>query len=259
MTTTKHMTKVAGEFCPLCGERGRLVAQKDGVALRACCGSLLAWAWNSEAEYEGLYTESSRYHEGEQMAEGQRTFWERDSDRMQADSIRLRTLGALFGPLRGRKLIDIGASTGAFASLARHTHGMDARGIEPNPGMVAQGMTLGRPVEVGTWQSIEGGADFITLHDVFEHLTRPHECLDTVYAVLNPGGVLVIEMPEWNSPDQQAAGLGWKHIRPRQHLCLYSRESAESLYAAHGFTVASFVRPLAGKLGKMAHYLIKET
>lgn len=254
-------TKLAGQFCPLSLTEGTEIGQREGVPLRLGEGTLLAWAWESEEDYMKLYTDSSRYHEGEQVAGGQRSFWERDTDRMQADSIRLKTLESLFGPLRGRSLLDVGSGTGAFPSLAQNVYGARAVGIEPNSGMVAQGMCLGRPVGEGDVSSLEKwrGMDFITMHDVFEHLTRPHEALQLAREALSDSGVLVVEMPEFDSPDQRKAGLDWKHIRPRQHLCLYSRESAESLYAAHGFTVASFVRPLAGKLGKMAHYLIKET
>lgn len=257
---TNTTVKTAGAFCPLCSERGTHVAVRDGVPLRECCGSLLAWAWSSEEAYMNLYTESSRYHEGEQVNEGQRSFWERDTDRMMADSIRLKTLEALFGPIRGRKLVDIGSGTGAFPSLACNVYGADAHGIEPNGGMVAQGQCLGRPIMQGDVNSLAlfQGLEFITLHDVFEHLTRPAEALELAREALAPGGLLVIEMPEWDSPNQRESGYDWKHIRPRQHLCLYAREPAESLYSDHGFMVASFVRPLAGSLGKMAHYLVKE-
>ena len=244
-------------LCPLCGGDGGAHPDHPLGVPRPCswyhAPVLLSWQWPSEAEYERFYVEDARYHEQAQRDEGQRSFWQRDSDHLGAAAARLRMIQAASGPIETKGLLDIGAGTGIFASLARSGFAMDAEGLEPNPGMVAQGQSLGRPVLRGDWREARAGDawDFITLFDVFEHLSRPRACLRHLRDCLAPEGLLIFEMPEYQAPDP-----AWKkHIRPKQHLCLYSREAAEQLYREEGFEIVLFYRPLNGILGKMSHFL----
>mgnify|MGYP000033995590 CR=1 FL=1 len=51
-------------------------------------------------------------------------------------------------------------------------------------------------------------------------------------------------MPEIACPQQLEEGLKWKHIRPRQHVCLYSDSAAQKLFAQCGWKVEALHRPL---------------
>ena len=66
---------IAGKYCPLCGGTGIDLAN----GLRVCCGILLSWVWESEAEYNAMY-ESDAYHVAEQLRENQAPFKDRDDD-----------------------------------------------------------------------------------------------------------------------------------------------------------------------------------
>lgn len=252
-------TYLAGAQCPLCGSDGTRIGMREGVALRECrCEGrmLLAWAWKSEAEYEGLYADDTAYPVTEQAAGGQPSFFAKDPEQVTAAIARLTTLTTLFPPRKlDARLVDVGAATGAYVSAAGG-FGYRAEGLEPCAAMVAAGQAMGRPLRVGGWQAVDSPADVITLHDVFEHLTRPLTCLRHLKACLaEPGGILVIELPEWESPHQRAAGLDWKHIRPRQHLFLPNDRAARALFARADLEVMAAVRPLQGRLGKVAYYL----
>lgn len=219
---------------------------------------LLSWLWKSEEEYEAWYADPEAYHVDEQVSQGQKpcTDRQRRAEAFAAARKRIQSLLFYYEPrfaMHGRRstrLLDIGCGTGEFVKTAR-TYNYDAYGIDPNPALATQD----RIITTGTWKDVQGTWDIITLHDVFEHLTRPREALRAFQGHLNDRGLVVIEQPEWDSPHQREAGMEWKHIRPRQHVCLYSRQAAEQLYEEEGFSLVAFYRPLRATLGKMVHLL----
>lgn len=250
----------AGMFCPWCGGHGDVLPRSPDILLRRCCGILLSWQWESEEAYEALYTQDSLYHEAEQQREQQRTYWERDGEAVAAAHSRCKALFGLF-PFDKNYfrpfLVDIGTATGAFPFIAQ-AYGYDAHGIEPNEAMVRDARMTGRAIRHGGWEMVKAnGYDVITLHDVFEHLTRPLRCLQRLHTLLKDDGVLVIEMPELDCPQCRKEGLAWKHLRPRQHVALYSDLAAQRLFTACGFRVTALVRPMQGKLAKICYYLQK--
>lgn len=243
---------VAGERCPLCNGLGGLVGTKDGVEIRQCCGILLAWAWNNERDYERLYTDDALYHVGQQRAEGQQPYWERDSELMAAGFMRLRFLQTLRP--HAKTLLDVGAGTGAFVDAATRL-GFDAVGLEPNTGMAEKARQLGRKIKVGTWKDADWRFDYITLIDVFEHLTRPKECLTALKDHVHANGLIYVEMPEAGSAENNRHGLAWKHVRPRQHVAIYSDDAARRLFYICGLHPEFIYRPVQGKLGKIGYAL----
>lgn len=252
---------IAGIQCPLCGGTGRSERRHTGVALRLCrCvhggATLLAWAHESERSYEALYETPFAYHVAEQHFEGQPESVLRDEEHIVASLSRMAILNVFLGSSsQPRRLIDIGSGTGSFIHVAREA-GYEAYGLEPSPDAREWAESRNRPTLSGSWRALSPQWDIITLHDVLEHLTRPLACLLHLRRCLHPKGYVVVEMPEWDSPHQLQQGWEWRHLRPRQHLCLYSRVSAEALYEATGFTVIAFWRPLQGTLGK-ASWLLK--
>lgn len=242
----------AGERCPLCGCLGVPVGTKDDVVIRNCCGVLLAWAWESESDYLRWYSEGSLYHTDEQVANHQKSYIDRDADHVASafqriEIIRLLRPGA-------RTLIDIGSATGALIHAA-NAHGFDASGMEPNAGLVKFSNDAGRRAWVGDWSEVRYFADVFCLVDVLEHLTRPKECLNHIRGHMSPGSLLYVEMPEAACHEHQVNKLDWKHVRPKQHVCLYSDDAAQKLFYMCGYQVEFSLRPKMGRLGKIAYGL----
>jgi SAM-dependent methyltransferase len=157
---------------------------------------------------------------------------------------------------RRDSLLDVGCATGALVHAAA-ARGLLARGLDPNAEMVHLAQEWNRPVALGGWQAATGRWDVVTLLDVLEHLTRPLACLQRLRSLLTPGGTLVVEWPEWDCPAARAQGPAWKHVRPLQHLCLYSDPAARALLHRSGLAVRSAHRPHEGKLGKITYYLTR--
>lgn len=251
----------AGQVCPLCGGVGRHVGMRGEFPIRECCGILLSFPYKNKKEYERLYVDDELYHSEEQRREGQLPFFERDQQFFVAADARLKLMNSWLPFDQARAgLVDIGAGTGAFIVQAK-AHDLAAIGVEPNFEMVQFAQTEKRDVHLGSWEDLAylnlGGpcAMFVTAFDVFEHLANPIGFLKAMKAPLLPGGLLVIEMPEAACAQQVREGLEWKHIRPRQHICLYSDAAAQKMFAKTGWKVEALHRPLRGKLGKICYFL----
>jgi SAM-dependent methyltransferase len=112
----------------------------------------------------------------------------------------LQRLGQIL-PLAGRKLLDVGCSSGWFLESARAA-GCECYGLEPDtffyerlaggPLVQTQLVRGYFPDDVpADW----GPFDIITFHDVFEHLPDPARVLAATRARLVPGGLLVLSLP----------------------------------------------------------------
>ena len=62
-------------------------------------------------------------------------------------------------------------------------------------------------------------------------------------------------MPEWDCPESRREGLAFRHVKPLEHLVLYSEAAAVALFDRAELQVVALVRPLRGMLGKVAFYL----
>jgi SAM-dependent methyltransferase len=253
--------EVAGFRCPLCYRAGESIGERDGYVLRQCRGRgsylphapiLLSWQWDSVAEYEALYTQPERYHKEMQCSEGQPESWMRDAEHLAAARARLQFLQTL---MPSGTVLDIGAGTGAFVAMAQ-AFGYDAFGIEPSE-LANEAQKIGRTVKFGSWSSlnIHDSADIVTLHDVWEHLVSPVYCLKYLARLLRPGGLIVVEIPEWDCPQARQQGVLWRHVRPLQHVFLPSDDAARALFAMAGLQVEAMMRPRRGQIGKIAYYL----
>lgn len=251
----------AGLLCPLCGGTGAYCTTHDGYRLRECWANsegmvhgavLLSWPWQSEGEYEAWYREGDEYHVKEAKAIDAGDFWHRDTEYLTANVRRLSFIKSSVEIPWQPRVIDVGCGTGSMVAMASALWEAAAAGLEPNRIMKDKARALGREVCEGGWTNAGGKWDLIFLCDVLEHLTRPAQCLEYLACNLADDGYLYIEMPEH---DFSRGAITAKHIKPRQHICLYSMKAAETLYAECGLVPVAMQRPLGGTLGKMAHIL----
>lgn len=135
-------------------------------------------------------------------------------------------------------LLDIGAATGFFMSIAQNM-GWEVRGIEISPYAAKLAGAKGLTVLAGTIDShsTEHTYDAITMLDVLEHVDSPRETLQKAFGLLKHGGVLVINTPDTGSVIARLLTSLWHQYIPPEHIALFNEKNISSLLKETGFTV----------------------
>lgn len=152
------------------------------------------------------------------------------------------------------KVLEIGCAHGGYVALMRWA-GYDASGTEMSPFIVQYAQeTFGVPVTAGTieQQSIPAGSlDVVILNDVIEHLPDPVGTLGACARLLKPDGFFIIQTPEYKEHLTYADILATNdlfnvHMKGKndEHLYLFSRRSAQRLFAQLGFPHVAFENPI---------------
>ena len=136
-------------------------------------------------------------------------------------------------------ICDLGCWAG-FLLVEAEQRGWRARGVEPS-GFAARlaRERFGLDVQTGTLESAELPAaefDCVVMGDVIEHLPDPGSALDRTHALLRPGGVLYLALPDAGSRIARALGARWWSVLPT-HVQYFTRTSLVRLLASHGFAV----------------------
>lgn len=124
-----------------------------------------------------------------------------------------------------KTLLDIGAGGGEVVCVAR-SFGFLAEGIEPNHGY-SEFARQAYDVRVDTLhldQALDRRADLVTLFHVLEHLPDPSAAMRAMFQLVNPGGYLMIEVPNIEQSDASPANIYFK-----AHLYYFGRASLVAL------------------------------
>jgi len=138
-----------------------------------------------------------------------------------------------------RRLLDVGAHAGRFLRLAQE-QGWQVEGIELNPRTAAYAAArTGAPVHrVNAHALALTGHRYaaVVLTDVLEHIPEPTRLLTALFALLEPGGVVAVKVP---NGDAQWAKERWLARLTRRRISL-----AENLVHVNQFTPRSLGRAL---------------
>jgi len=110
--------------------------------------------------------------------------------------------------LRGTDLLDVGSGDGDFLRRARAA-GYRVVGQEINPDAVASAQAMGVDVRLGELADLgfpPGSFDAVRLWHVLEHVPEPLTTLQLAHRLLRPGGVLIIGVPDFDSPARRLFG-----------------------------------------------------
>jgi 2-polyprenyl-3-methyl-5-hydroxy-6-metoxy-1,4-benzoquinol methylase len=102
-----------------------------------------------------------------------------------------------------QKVLEIGCGSGNFMLFAKEEAGLSLEGLEQNPRAVEEATRIGLRVIAATAEERARTSpsvyDAICSFQVLEHVPRPCEFLDACCALLKPGGLLVLAVPNQNS------------------------------------------------------------
>lgn len=235
-------SKTSAQNCQPDSHHGSVITRRNGYDIIRCdvCGfahvSPLPTAEDMAAIYREEYYSSEKPAYLTEAAEDQR--W---ATLMQTD--RLASLAGLLAPPR-RRLLDIGSGPGFFLQTAMQM-GWHAKGIEPSRQAAAFARSLGVEVVEGFFAPDTaltlGRFDVVHLNNVLEHLPDPVSTLKVAYSVLDPGGLLCINVPNdftaMQEAGRQAANAEQWWVAPPHHLNYFDFATAAQLLERLGLVV----------------------
>lgn len=137
------------------------------------------------------------------------------------------------------KLLDIGAATGFFLSIAK-SRGYEVSGVEISDYASNIARKRGIDVKTGNLTSSnfpDGFFDVITMFDVLEHIKDPFAELLEAKKILKKDGLLVINSPNGQSLMARFLKTKWHLILPPEHLFYFSPKNLSLFLEKSGFKV----------------------
>lgn len=158
--------------------------------------------------------------------------------------IKRRVLMEKYGSLKQGRVLDVGCATGLFLHEMQLA-GWEATGVEP----IQSAAELARTrFGLHVFQGRLGDAPFepqsfdaITFWDVLEHTFSPRAELAHAARLLKPGGLIAINVPNWDSFDRRPFGANWQGFDPPRHLYVFSRQTLTEFLSQTGFQVVAWV------------------
>lgn len=136
-------------------------------------------------------------------------------------------------------LLDIGCGTGNFLQAVKEA-GWGTTGTEPDEGARK---IAGKRVGENVFESINASElttqkyDIITMWHVLEHVHPLNETVDWLAEHLNPGGKIIIAVPNPQSPDAARYSRFWAAYDVPRHLYHFTKDSMALLMKKHNLKV----------------------
>ncbi|MCX7624573.1 MAG: class I SAM-dependent methyltransferase [Thermomicrobium sp.] len=150
----------------------------------------------------------------------------------------VRDLWPLLAP--PRRVLEIGCATGELLDLVRRAGNPRVTGVEPDPAAAATARARGLVVRTGSLEDtplVPGSYDVVLLQHVLEHLERPRQALERIAALLRPGGVAILWLPNGASWAAAVFSDAWMGYDPPRHRSVFTPATLRRLLAETGFVV----------------------
>ncbi|MGZ5198882.1 MAG: class I SAM-dependent methyltransferase [Telluria sp.] len=160
-----------------------------------------------------------------------------------------------YAPAGGRKLLDVGSAHGWFLESAQGS--FDVLGIEPDEAVGSRAAGRGLPVRQGFFPDAlneDERFDVIVFNDVIEHIPPIGSALQACGMRLNPGGILILNLPNsrgffyrlsklfarfgWQAPFERL----WQKGLPSPHVHYFRPDNLARLVEAQGFELVHSAR-----------------
>lgn len=225
---TKGLTKAIDGY--RFNDSGELIGCKFDVIKCANCGLVRQDVpFKSEKEYNEFYSD---------YIPGKAGFHKDFLHNMRVARLRLVDYG-IAGDY-GARLLDIGSGDGAFLHAARLT-GLDAYGCEIKPYDNAKELNRTYQTRFEEAAFPTDYFNYITCHDVLEHVINPLEAVLEIIRVLKQDGTCFIDVPRFY---HQSGKHHWKYL---EHIWFFTEDQLENILTTAGFTIRKVYHPIESK------------
>ena len=133
-------------------------------------------------------------------------------------------------------ILDVGCGAGKFLQELRAIGYGNLMGCDP---FLEQDITYGDEIHIykRTIHEMDGVYEKIFMNDAFEHVTDPHEVMESIHRLLSPDGVARIAIPIYPNIAYDMFGADWYQLDAPRHIFLHSRQSMELLAKEHGLRI----------------------
>ena len=85
--------------------------------------------------------------------------------------------------------------------------------------------------------SLEKKFDIVSILHVLEHVEKPEEYIKKIYELLGEGGILFIEVPNYNAWARKLTGKHWLALDLKHHLFFFTPKSLTTLLNKYNFKI----------------------
>jgi SAM-dependent methyltransferase len=178
-----------------------------------------------------------------------------------------RSVALVAEQITEKRTLDIGGGRGYLPALLKRLD-WDAHAVEISPDASEYARNkFGLDVFTGTIEQYSVSEQkrlfpLVTAIDVIEHVPDPAAFIAAAAAVIEKGGLLIIDTPNANAKNAQIEGITWKGFNPF-HIFLFNPDNLGKLLENHGLIVEKRFtygnvpadrgnRPLLARLGAVA-------
>lgn len=142
----------------------------------------------------------------------------------------------------GGRVLDVGCSNGAYLNALRE-QGWEVEGIELDSEAAeyarsSRGLTVHQGDAESVLARIPGEQfDVVTMWHLLEHLFDPAAALANVHRILKPGGILMLEVPNFQCPLARVFGRYWFPLDIPRHLFHFTPSTLKSVLSRAGLEV----------------------
>jgi 2-polyprenyl-3-methyl-5-hydroxy-6-metoxy-1,4-benzoquinol methylase len=138
-------------------------------------------------------------------------------------------------------MLDFGCGTGDFVKFVKDKK-LIAEGIEPNPIAFQKAKEKGIKV-YNDVSEVSKTFDAITLFHVLEHVEDYDRTLENLISKLNPGGLILIAVPNYKSYDAKYYKEKWAAWDVPRHLWHFNKDNIKQIGLHHNLELIK-IRPM---------------
>jgi SAM-dependent methyltransferase len=138
---------------------------------------------------------------------------------------------------RGGRMLEIGCAYGMFLEEAA-SRGYEIDGLEySQTAAAAASKRLGVPIVTGEIGDLDDShrSDVVVAWDVIEHVSDPSAFAADAYGLLNPGGTLMLSLPNFDSLPVRLLRTRWWNLKLDRHIWHFRVRDLERVLADAGF------------------------